>query len=208
MGNPPNAWKQIPGECRVGGAGSSATVFSLLGENVLPAQLVTCHCALAACAEHSVLQSLSDVQNILNKNKGSFRSTIRKFFWCWVMSHWKRCFWSGTSEPHYVLLPCDRWQQRGTLTKWRLTWECVWSKGMELDSSIWNDGHPLMVINACWTLMEIKQWMWVCEAVSGVFQKRWKRCERQATFWTAVLMQVLVHCWWICIANGSDWVEK
>ena len=30
---------------------------------------------------------------------------------------------------HYILLPCDRWQQRGSLTEWRLTWECLWSKG-------------------------------------------------------------------------------
>jgi len=26
---------------------------------------------------------------------------------------------------HYILLPCDRWQQRGSLTKWYLTWKRV-----------------------------------------------------------------------------------
>jgi len=25
---------------------------------------------------------------------------------------------------HYTLLLCDRWQQRGVLTPWHLTWKC------------------------------------------------------------------------------------
>lgn len=29
---------------------------------------------------------------------------------------------------HSMLLPCDRWQRRDSLTKWCLTWKCVWSK--------------------------------------------------------------------------------
>ena len=53
-----------------------------------------------------------------------------------------RCWWYGsrgwTFPPvsHYMLLPCDRWQQRGNLTKWRLSWKCVWSKGVSLNSSM------------------------------------------------------------------------
>ena len=187
MGNPPNAWKQIPGECRVGGAGSSATVFSLLGENVLPAQLVTCHCALAACAEHSVLQSLSDVQNILNKNKGSFRSTIRKFFWCWVMSHWKRCFRSGTSEPHYVLLPCDRWQQSGSLTERRLTWKWVWSKGVELNCSMQKKLCLPTLTDACWMFMEATQWM----------RAQWSRA------WCVSTVVMVGHLCWCLFWRGQ-----
>jgi len=27
------------------------------------------------------------------------------------------------SHQHPVLLPCDRWQQRGSLTNWHLTWK-------------------------------------------------------------------------------------
>jgi len=37
---------------------------------------------------------------------------------------------------HYLLLPCDGWQQRGSLTKWRLTWKCAWSKDLSLNSSV------------------------------------------------------------------------
>jgi len=46
------------------------------------------------------------------------------------------CWWYGsrgwTFPPifPYILLPCDRWHQRGNLTKRRLIWKCVWSKGV------------------------------------------------------------------------------
>ena len=51
------------------------------------------------------------------------------------------CQWyanrGGTFPPisRYILLPCNRWQQRGTLTKWRLSWKCGWNKGVSLNSS-------------------------------------------------------------------------
>jgi len=41
------------------------------------------------------------------------------------------CWWyssRGRTFPPifwYILLPCDRWQQRGYLTKWYLTWKCI-----------------------------------------------------------------------------------
>ena len=36
----------------------------------------------------------------------------------------------------YILLLCNRWQQRGSLTKWRLTWKHGWSKRVSLSSSM------------------------------------------------------------------------
>jgi len=67
-----------------------------------------------------------------------------------------------TLPPTYcsILLPCDRWQQRGSLTEWWLTWKCRWSKGASLNSPMWKKWHPLTSINACWTFKETKQWMW------------------------------------------------
>ena len=55
-----------------------------------------------------------------------------------ILAHdiWGGCWWCGSRvwnfPPifYYVLLLCDRWQQRGTLTEWWLTWKCVWSKGV------------------------------------------------------------------------------
>ena len=59
-----------------------------------------------------------------------------------------------------MLLLCDRWQQRGTLTKWRLVWKCIWSKDVEFSSSMRNKRHSLAFVSTCWTLMVTKQWMW------------------------------------------------
>ena len=78
-----------------------------------------------------------------------------------------RCWWYGSRNwifppifP-YILLLCDRWQQRGSLTEWHLKWECIWSKGESLNSSMWKKKWPpLTFIDSCWTLMETKQWMW------------------------------------------------
>lgn len=68
--------------------------------------------------------------------------------------------WIFPPISHYVLLLCDRWQHRGSLTEWCLTWKCMWNKGVELDSSMMNKQHPLTFISACWTFMETKQWMY------------------------------------------------
>jgi len=84
-----------------------------------------------------------------------------------------RCWWYGsrswTFSPifHFILLPWDRWQQRGRLTKWGLTWKCVWSKGVSLNSSVQKKQH---LININWLLLytdggqkvyvsTVKQWV-------------------------------------------------
>ena len=69
-----------------------------------------------------------------------------------------RCWWYGGREwiflPrfHYILLLCDRWQQRGSMTEWHLTWKCLWSKGVSINSSMWKRLRPLTLIDACWIL--------------------------------------------------------
>ena len=40
------------------------------------------------------------------------------------------------SHQYSILSARDRWQQRGSPTEWRLTWKCLWSKGVELNSSM------------------------------------------------------------------------
>ena len=60
-----------------------------------------------------------------------------------------RCWWDGsrgrTFTPvfHYTLFLCGRWQQRGSLIEWCLTWECRWSKGVSLSSSTWKKMAPI-----------------------------------------------------------------
>ena len=91
---------------------------------------------------------------------------------------------------HYILLPCDRWQHRGSLTQCNLMWKYLWSKGMELNSSMQKNWHPLAFIDACWTFMETKQWIWAqwgngwC--VSAVHETR-----ETATWKTTVLISIV-----------------
>ena len=76
------------------------------------------------------------------------------------------CWWHGSSVWTflpifwYILLPCERWQQRGSLTEWHLTWECIGSRGVLLNCSLWIKLHPLTFIDACWMFLETNQWMW------------------------------------------------
>ena len=127
------------------------------------------------------------------------------------------CWWYDSREwtfppiSHCILLPCDRWQQRGSLTKWRVTWKCVWSKGVSWNFSPRKRLHLLTFIYACWTFTGTKQWMWGNELwVSAVVTVTWKTShipKGHADFYECS-MQALVHCWRKCIANGGDYVEK
>ena len=105
----------------------------------------------------------------------------------WVHSLRSGCWWYGGRDWtlltifNYMLLSCNRWQQRGSLTEWRLTWKCIWSKGVSLNSSMQKKRHPLTFSGACWRCG--------CEHSKqggGAFQRQWQQYERQATFWTAM----------------------
>ena len=126
------------------------------------------------------------------------------------------CWWYGNrgwtfpTVLRYTLWPCDRWQQGGILTEWRLTWKCVWSKGESLNSFMWKKLHSLTFTDACWTFVEIKQWMWAQWGVGGALQQWW---QQQWVISSGVdvyehSMQALVHCWWKLAANGGECVEK
>jgi len=79
---------------------------------------------------------------------------------------WGRCWsynsrgWTFPAVCHYMLLLCGRWQQRDTLTKWRLMCKCKWSKGVSLNSSKHKKLPSLTFIDDCWTFTETNQWMW------------------------------------------------
>ena len=107
--------------------------------------------------------------------------------------------WSFPPVFHYILLLCDRWQQRGNLTKWHLTWKWVCSESVSLHSSVRKKWHSLTFILAFWTYMESKQWMWA----------QWEvvRFSSVADFYGHG-MQTLVHRGWNCTANGEDYVKK
>ena len=73
-----------------------------------------------------------------------------------------------------ISLLCNRWQQRGTLTKWLLTKKCIWSKGVSLNFSICKKKwHPLTFIDVCWVFMETKEWL--LAQWGDRFQQWWER---------------------------------
>ena len=85
---------------------------------------------------------------------------------------------------HYILLLCDKWQQMDSLAQWYLTWKSVWNKGVELNSFMKKKLHPVAFIDASWTFMELKQWMWT--QVMGVFEQWCQEHERPAMFQAAI----------------------
>lgn len=97
----------------------------------------------------------------------------------WWYSSWG---WTFQLIFHDILLLCDRWLQRGCLIKWCLTQKCIWSKGMELNSSMWkkNGTH-------WYTTLAERSWRSNSgcehsEVVGGAFQQWWQWHGRQATF--------------------------
>jgi len=105
------------------------------------------------------------------------RQNFRKLIWaapkvmppvslCWPatseadVSRYGSRGWTFPPISHYILLLCKRWQQSGRLTEWYLTWKCVWSKSVSLNSSMWKNWNLLTFINICWTFLETERWMW------------------------------------------------
>ena len=108
----------------------------------------------------------------------------------------------------YMLLPCDRWDQRGSLTEWHLSWKCRRSKGMELNYSMCKNGTH-------WHLSMFAECLWRpnsrCErneAVGGVLQQWWQKTVGHLCYTLLrVGMQAPVHHWQKCIANRWDYAE-
>ena len=109
--------------------------------------------------------------------------------------HWWYESRSWTFPPvfRYMLLSCGRWQQGGSLTEWRLTCKCTWSKGVSLSSSMWKKmtptEHSLMFDEHCW--------------------KPNSRCEHSES-WTVheCGMWGLLCSWQKYMGSGGDCVER
>ena len=127
------------------------------------------------------------------------------------------CCWCGsrgwTLPPVFcsLLLLCDRWQQRGTLTQWFLTWKCVWSKGVELNSCTWNKLHSWTFIDDCRIFMKTKQWMWAqwgggwCFSVVVTVTRKTNHVEDDRSLLSHYKMKsVSTH--WHRLANSGVWV--
>ena len=63
---------------------------------------------------------------------------VRGGCWCYDSRGW-----TFPTISHYILLLCNRWLQRGILTKWHLIWKCLWSKSVSLNCSLWKKMAPI-----------------------------------------------------------------
>ena len=66
--------------------------------------------------------------------------------------------WTFLPVFHHILLACHRWQQMGSLRKWR--WRGSAYESKVLNSSIWKKWHPPIFFSACRLFMETKRWVW------------------------------------------------
>ena len=105
-------------------------------------------------------------------------------FYCigWQRPKWVLVVWQWRPNipltSRYILLPCDRWQQRASLTKEHLRWKCVWSKGVSLNSS-----RKLSSEYGCSEVMSapLLQWQqWITSAGTDFYKHG---------------IKALVHCW-------------
>ena len=114
------------------------------------------------------------------------------------------CWWYGsrgwTFPPifHYMLLPCDRWQQRGSL---KMASDMKQRCAIEFLHMVkW---YPLTFIDAMWTFMETKQWMWAQRGLGGAFQRWQKWHERQTMFWTVTQNFTSTACRFLFIVGKN-----
>ena len=88
-----------------------------------------------------------------------------------------RCWWYGSRGWTFpaifrsMLLQCDRWQQRGSLTEWCLAWKCVWNKGVSLNFSMQKKLHHYHSLMLAERLRRPNSACDHSEAVGGVFQQ-------------------------------------
>ena len=135
-----------------------------------------------------------------------------------MLPHYVRggCWWDGsrgwTFLPifHYVLLLCDRGQQRGRLSEWHLTWKCLWSKGVSLNFSMWKKTAPtdihLHLLNSYGDQtvdVSTVKW-WVVHSAAATTAWLTRHVPDSHVDFYGHSMQALIHCWQKCTVNNGD----
>ena len=109
-----------------------------------------------------------------------WKTTTLQLFYFISLAHRVRgrCWWYGSrgwtfpKTFHYILLLSDRWHHRSSLTKWHLTWKCVRSKDVSLNSTMQKKLYPLTSTDTCFICgdqtvdMSTVRW-WVVNLRSG-----------------------------------------
>ena len=121
-----------------------------------------------------------------------------------ILLHWpmksERYWWYGSrgwTFPaifHYMVLPCDRWQQRGILLEWHLAWKYIW-RSVSWIPPCGENGTP-------WHSLILAECFWRpnseyehSEAVGDDFQQWQQPYDSQAMFWLAMNIFINMACW-------------
>jgi len=108
---------------------------------------------------------------------------------------------------HCILLPCKRWQQRGSLIESCLTWKEIWSiefLNAEKKSTHWHSS----TLAEC--LLRTNNGCGHCEEEGVVFQQ-WRQQQWSSPLvqiFTIMAFRLLLMTGKKCTANGDDYVEK
>jgi len=115
---------------------------------------------------------------------------------------------------YYNVLPCDRWQQRGSLTKWHLKQRCgieLLHTGKKIIHWYWLSVYRARPVD----VSTVRQWVHFSMAVvwktteysRSCIQKQWVTFAATNFFYKHVA-QAFVHQLQKCTASGGNYVEK
>ena len=118
---------------------------------------------------------------------------FRNRYWCLAVR---------SSHQYPILFPCNRWQQRSSLTKWHLTWKCIWSKGVSLNSCMRKKWHSLTFTDSLLNIFEdhtvdvrMVKW-WVVQFSNDAIiaaVKQWVT-STGADFYNHIMQTLAFHC--------------
>ena len=128
-----------------------------------------------------------------------------------------RCWWYGsrgqTFQQYFVIFCCCV-TDGSKMTKWCLIWKCLWSKGVEFNSSMLEKLHPLAFTDACWMFMTSKQCTWMqwggrwCVSAAGKAMQKTSYVLNDHAGFEENGVHIIVHCWWKRIADSGDYTGK
>ena len=87
--------------------------------------------------------------------------------------------WTFPPIFHYSLLPCDKWQQRGSLAEWCVTWKCIRVEFLHVEKMAPTDihWHLLNVVEDQTADVSTVRW-WVVSFSCGNSDVKDKQCSR------------------------------
>jgi len=137
-----------------------------LAKNITQFASLVCYLKIEELNEKYCIWSVIRILNLKVQSARAALNVMSPVLLCWLYSSRG---WALLPVFHYIVLLCDRWQQKGQCDTMALAWKCIWSIGMELNSSMWKkNGIHWHLSTLAEHFVETKQWMWAV--------RRWLVC--------------------------------